>query len=91
MDEVYTFMAELDNNVEYQNKVGPLLNGLNEAKQRQDIMEYKDLYRQLLHKEVGLCPTAAPGYFQRTETMTMMLSFGLIINMSSINCLLLCM
>ena len=54
MDEVYTFMAELDNNVEYQNKVGPLLNRLNEAKQRQDIMEYKDLYRQLLHKEVDI-------------------------------------
>ena len=54
MDEVYTFMAELDNNVEYQNKVGQLLKRLNEAKQRQDIMEYKDLYRQLLHKEVDI-------------------------------------
>ena len=47
-------MRELDNNVEYNTRLDKLLKLLNEAKQRQDIVEYKHLYRQLLHKEVDI-------------------------------------
>ena len=51
MDQV---IDELTHDVKYQTTVDTLLRQLTEAKQRQDIMEYKQLYRQLLNTEVDI-------------------------------------
>ena len=45
---------ELEHDVKYQTKVDTLLTQLNQAKERQDIVEYKHLYRQLLNQEVDI-------------------------------------
>ena len=54
MDQVDNLINELARDVKYQATVRTLLTELNQAKQRQDISQYKHLYRQLLNQEVDI-------------------------------------
>ena len=51
IDKIDQLINECENDVKYQTTLKTLLSQLNQAKQRQDILEYKHLYRQLLNKE----------------------------------------
>ena len=53
IDKIDQLISECEN-VKYQTTVETLLSQLNEAKQMQNILEYKHLYRQLLNKEVDI-------------------------------------
>ena len=54
IDKIDQLINECENDVKYQTTVKTLLSQLNQAKERQDILEYKHLYRQLLNKEVDI-------------------------------------
>ena len=51
---VDALIKEIDNDLEYKARFNSLVKLLNEAKQRQDIAEYKRLYIELLGKEVEI-------------------------------------
>ena len=54
IDKIDELISECENDVKYQTTLKTLLSQLNEAKQMQNILEYKHLYRQLLNKEVDI-------------------------------------
>ena len=54
MDQINELISECENDVRYQTTFKTLLSQLNEAKQMQNILEYKHLYRQLLNQEVDI-------------------------------------
>ena len=54
IDKIDQLISECENDVKYQTTLKTLLSQLNEAKQMQNILEYKHLYRQLLNKEVDI-------------------------------------
>ena len=54
IDKINELISECENDVKYQTTLKTLLSQLNEAKQMQNILEYKHLYRQLLNQEVDI-------------------------------------
>ena len=54
IDKINELICECENDVKYQTTLKTLLSQLNEAKQMQNILEYKHLYRQLLNQEVDI-------------------------------------
>ena len=54
MEQVDNMINELGHDVKYQATVRELITQLNQAKQRQDIPQYKQLYRQWLNQEVDI-------------------------------------
>ena len=58
MEQVNKLINELEHDVKYQATVKTLLTQLNQAKQRQNIQQYKHLYRQLLNKDVDIYTVA---------------------------------
>ena len=54
IDKINELISECENDVKYQTTFKTLLSQLNEAKQMQNILEYKHLYRQLLNQEVDI-------------------------------------
>ena len=54
IDKINELISECEIDVKYQTTFKTLLSQLNEAKEMQNILEYKHLYRQLLNQEVDI-------------------------------------